>query len=392
MKAILALADGTVFEGEHFGATGETSGEVVFNTSMTGYQEILTDPSYKGQIVTMTYPLIGNYGCNDIDVESIRPQAEGFVVREYSAYESNWRSQSNLGSYLEENGIIGIHGIDTRALTKRLRVHGVMDGILSTEDLDPQSLVAKAQAWHGLVGVDMVQYVTCPNPYLWETHNPESKTLPDLTSTTDDKNSQLTIDFDTTGVEAPSTPQFRVIAVDFGVKYNILRQLTQHGCQVQVVPAHTSAEDILAADPDGIFLSNGPGDPEPIEYGIKTVRQLIGVKPTFGICLGHQLLGLALGGKTFKLKFGHRGANQPVKRFDTDQVEITSQNHGFCVDIDSLPSDVKVTHINLNDQTLEGMEHREYPMFSVQYHPEASPGPHDASYLFKRFTDLMRKT
>ena len=392
MKAILALADGTVFEGEQFGATGETSGEVVFNTSMTGYQEILTDPSYKGQIVTMTYPLIGNYGCNEIDVESIRPQVEGFVVREYSAYESNWRSQSNLGSYLEENGIIGIHGIDTRALTKRLRVHGVMDGILSTEDLDPQSLVAKAQAWHGLVGMDMVQYVTCPNPYLWETPDPESSLLPDLGSTADARNSQLTIDFDTSGLEGQSVPQFRVIAVDFGVKYNILRQLTQHGCQVQVVPAHTSAEDILAADPDGIFLSNGPGDPEPIEYGIKTIQQLIGKKPTFGICLGHQLLGLALGGKSFKLKFGHRGANQPVKRFDTDQVEITSQNHGFCVDIDSLPNDVKVTHINLNDQTLEGMEHREYPIFSVQYHPEASPGPHDANYLFKRFIDMMRKT
>ena len=359
---------------------------------MTGYQEILTDPSYKGQIVTMTYPLIGNYGCNEIDIESIGPQAEGFVVREYSAYESNWRSQSNLGSYLEENGIIGIHGIDTRALTKRLRVHGVMNGVLSTEDLDPQSLVAKAQVWHGLVGVDMVQYVTCPNPYLWETRDPESSTLPDLTSAAEDRNSQLTIDFGTAGIEAPSTPQFRVIAMDFGVKYNILRQLTQHGCQVQVVPAHTSAEDILSANPDGIFLSNGPGDPEPIEYGIRTVQQLIGVKPTFGICLGHQLLGLAFGGKSFKLKFGHRGANQPVKRFDTDQVEITSQNHGFCVDIDSLPNSVKVTHINLNDQTLEGMEHREYPIFSVQYHPEASPGPHDASYLFKRFTDMMRKT
>ena len=291
MKAILALADGTVFEGEHFGATGETSGEVVFNTSMTGYQEILTDPSYKGQIVTMTYPLIGNYGCNEIDVESIRPQAEGFVVREYSAYESNWRSQSNLGSYLEENEIIGIHGIDTRALTKRLRVHGVMDGVLSTEDLNPQSLVAKAQAWHGLVGMDMVQYVTCPNPYLWETHDPESSTFPDLTSTVNDKNSQLTIDFDTTEIEAPSTPQFRVIAVDFGVKYNILRQLTQHGCQVQVVPAHTSAEEILDADPDGIFLSNGPGDPEPIEYGIKTVRQLIGNETDLWYLLGASIVG-----------------------------------------------------------------------------------------------------
>lgn len=360
MKAILALADGTVFEGDQFGATGETVGEVVFNTSMTGYQEVLTDPSYKGQIVTMTYPLIGNYGCNEADVESVGPQVEGFVVREYSAYYSNWRSKWSLDAYLAEHDIIGIQGIDTRALTRRLRVHGVMNGCLSTQDLNPECLVAKAKAWHGLVGWDLVQRVTCPSPYAWQ---------------------QI--------AENNSRPQYRVIALDFGIKYNILRQLTEHGCEVQVVPASTSAEEILAAEPDGVFLSNGPGDPMPVDYAIQTIQTLIGKKPLFGICLGHQLLGLALGGKTFKLKFGHRGANQPVKYLETDRVEITSQNHGFCVDIDSLPNSVEVTHINLNDDTLEGIEHREYPIFSVQYHPEASPGPHDASYLFSRFTEMM---
>ena len=370
MKAILALADGTVFEGELFGATGEAIGEVVFNTSMTGYQEVLTDPSYKGQIVTMTYPLIGNYGCNEADIESIGPQVEGFVVREYSAYHSNWRSKWSLDAYLSEHGIIGIQGIDTRALTRRLRVHGVMNGCLSTDDLDPQSLVAKAKAWHGLVGWDLVQRVTCPNPWEWKTGRMEgwvrqSSTLPVF------------------------HPPYKVIALDFGIKYNILRQLTEHGCEVQVVPAQTTAEDILAAEPDGVFLSNGPGDPMPVDYAIKTIQGLIGKKPLFGICLGHQLLGLALGGKTYKLKFGHRGANQPVKHLESDRVEITAQNHGFCVDIDSLPNSVEVTHINLNDGTLEGIQHREYPLFSVQYHPEASPGPHDASYLFSRFTEMM---
>ena len=360
MKAILALADGTVFEGEQFGSTGETVGEVVFNTSMTGYQEVLTDPSYKGQIVTMTYPLIGNYGCNEADVESTGPQVEGFVVREYSAYHSNWRSKWSLDSYLATHNIIGIQGIDTRALTRRLRVHGVMNGCLSTEDLNPEQLVTKAKAWRGLIGWDLVQRVTCPNPYAWQ-HIEENN--------------------------VPS--KYRVIALDFGIKYNILRQLTKHGCEVQVVPAKTPPEEILAAEPDGVFLSNGPGDPMPVDYAIQTIRALIGKKPIFGICLGHQLLGLALGGQTFKLKFGHRGANQPVKHLETDRVEITSQNHGFCVDIDSLPNSVEVTHINLNDNTLEGIQHREYPIFSVQYHPEASPGPHDASYLFSRFTEMM---
>ena len=368
MKAILALSDGTIFEGEHFGATGETSGEVVFNTSMTGYQEVLTDLSYNGQIVTMTYPLIGNYGCNDVDVESAKPQVEGFIVREYSSRYSNWRSNRSLDDYFKEYGIIGIQDIDTRALTRRLRVHGVMNGALSTEDLVPESLVAKAQAWHGLIGADLAGRVTCSDSYSWS-----------------DPGKALTAQ-----PEVIPKPRFRVIAMDFGIKYNILRQLTRHGCQVRVVSAHTSADEILAANPDGIFLSNGPGDPEPVDYAVKTIKQLIGKKPMFGICLGHQLLGLAFGGKSFKLKFGHRGANQPVKRLETGRVEITSQNHGFCVDIESLPGTVEITHINLNDQTLEGMRHTQDPIFSVQYHPEASPGPHDASYLFEKFTDLMK--
>ena len=376
MKAILALADGTVFEGEQFGATGETVGEVVFNTSMTGYQEVLTDPSYKGQIVTMTYPLIGNYGCNEADVESIGPQVEGFVVREYSAYHSNWRSKWSLDTYLSEHDIIGIQGIDTRALTRRLRVHGVMNGCLSTEDLNPESLVAKAKAWHGLVGWDLVQRVTCPNPYAWRNSCQPS-------AVSHQQENRLAES------QKPKAESHKVIALDFGIKYNILRQLTEHGCEVQVVPAKTAAEEILAAAPDGVFLSNGPGDPMPVGYAIETIRGLMDKKPLFGICLGHQLLGLALGGKTFKLKFGHRGANQPVKHLETDKVEITSQNHGFCVDIDSLPNSVDITHINLNDDTLEGIQHREYPIFSVQYHPEASPGPHDASYLFSRFTEMM---
>ncbi|MDE0684943.1 MAG: glutamine-hydrolyzing carbamoyl-phosphate synthase small subunit [Candidatus Poribacteria bacterium] len=384
MKVILALADGTVFEGEQFGATGETVGEVVFNTSMTGYQEVLTDPSYKGQIVTMTYPLIGNYGCNEADVESIGPQVEGFVVREYSAYHSNWRSKWSLDTYLAEHNIIGIQGIDTRALTRRLRVHGVMNGCLSTEDLNPESLVAKAKAWRGLIGWDLVQRVTCPNSYQWPV---TSYQLRKGEETPYQKHSSL----ETGNWKLETGNWYKVVALDFGIKYNILRQLTEHGCEVQVVPAQTSAEEILAAEPDGVFLSNGPGDPMPVDYAIETIRGLMGKKPLFGICLGHQLLGLALGGKTFKLKFGHRGANQPVKHLETDKVEITSQNHGFCVDIDSLPNSVDITHINLNDDTLEGIRHREYPVFSVQYHPEASPGPHDASYLFSRFTEMMRE-
>ena len=392
MRAILALADGTIFEGEQFGATGETVGEVVFNTSMTGYQEVLTDPSYKGQIVTMTYPLIGNYGCNEADVESIGPQVEGFVVREYSAYHSNWRSKWSLDAYLSEHDIIGIQGIDTRALTRRLRVHGVMNGCLSTEDLNPESLVTKAKAWHGLVGWDLVQRVTCPSSYAWQQDSGQqlaaSSRKPEM-SMVESHTQPPHPDSRQPMVSDSQIAKYRVVALDLGIKYNILRQLTKHGCEVQVVPARTTAEEILAAEPDGVFLSNGPGDPMPVDYAIQTIRTLIGKKPLFGICLGHQLLGLALGGKTYKLKFGHRGANQPVKHLETDRVEITSQNHGFCVDIDSLPNSVDVTHVNLNDDTLEGIQHREYPIFSVQYHPEASPGPHDASYLFSSFTEMM---
>ena len=356
MKAILALADGTIFEGESFGAPGETVGEIVFNTSMTGYQEILTDPSYNGQIVTMTYPLIGNYGWNKFDTESAKPQVEGFIVREYSNYHSNWRSEGSLGDYLTMHGIVGIQGIDTRALTKRLRINGVMEGTISTDNLRPEPLVRKARNFGGMGGRDLVKKVTCTSTYQWE---------------------------------EPAQKKHRVVAIDFGIKHNILRMLQKHHCELLVVPAKTSADEILANDPDGIFLSNGPGDPDAIDYGVQTIRGLIGKKPIFGICLGHQLMSLAIGAKTFKLKFGHRGSNHPVQHLDTKQIEITSQNHGFCVDIDSLPNSAKITHINLNDQTLEGIELTDSPTFSVQYHPEASPGPHDASYLFQKFSDLM---
>jgi carbamoyl-phosphate synthase small subunit len=366
-QAKLALEDGTVYTGRGFGAAGETFGEVVFNTSMTGYQEVLTDPSYKGQIVTMTYPLIGNYGINPDDVESRRPQVEGFIVRELTRIPSNYRSHGTLDAYLAANRILGLEGIDTRALVRRLRVRGTMTGVLSTTDLDDASLVHKARHSPNIVGRDLVREVVPERAFPWA----DGFTSP-LTS-----------------YLAARPAAHHVVALDFGMKWNILRCLVQVGCRVTVVPGTATAEQVLSYRPDGIFLSNGPGDPAPLAYAIETIRNLAGKKPIFGICLGHQLLGLALGAKTFKLKFGHRGANQPVLNHQTGRVEITTQNHGFAVAVDSLPRELEPTHINLNDNTLEGMRHRRYPLFSVQYHPEASAGPHDSCYLFEEFRKLM---
>lgn len=357
MEAILALEDGKIFRGKSFGSTGERYGEIVFNTSMTGYQEILTDPSYKGQIVTMTYSLIGNYGINQEDVESRLPFVEGFVVKEYSKISSNWRAQASLNDYLQENNILGIEAVDTRALTLHIREAGAMKAVLSTEDLDQNSLVKKAKASPGLVGRDLVKDVTVSKFYEWN-----------------------------------KTGKYKVVVLDCGVKFNILRKLAACGCRVNVVPAKTTAQEILEMKPHGILLSNGPGDPTPVTYVVKTIQELMGKIPIFGICLGHQMLGLALGGKTYKLKFGHHGGNHPVKDLKTGKISMTVQNHGFCVDIDSLnKKDIEITHINLNDQTLEGMRHKRLPIFSVQFHPEASPGPHDAEYLFNKFIEMMKK-
>lgn len=377
MRAMVALEDGTIFEGASFGAEGEAFGEVVFNTSMSGYQEILTDPSYKGQIVTMTYPLIGNYGVNEQDVESWKPHVEGFVVREYSPTYSNWRATGSLADYLKKYGIVAIEGVDTRALTKHIRQAGAMKAVISTKDLARKNLVEKARSSPGLIGRDLVKEVTCPKPYRWE----------DLRHRLgDDQWTLASLELRT----KPDAPPYRVVALDCGVKYNILRLLSAVGCDVTVLPADASPDEILALHSEGIFLSNGPGDPEGIPYVVETVRTLLPRKPIFGICLGHQILGLAMEGRTFKLKFGHRGGNQPVKDLNTGKVDITAQNHGFCVDMDTLdPEEVELTHVNLNDQTLEGMRHRKLPIFSVQYHPEASPGPHDASYLFQSFVDMM---
>ena len=382
-KAILALEDGRLFQGWSFGSPGEHLGEVVFNTSMTGYQEVITDPSYKGQIVTMTYPLIGNYGVNEEDFESTHPRLEGFVVKENCPFPSNWRSQGNLNDYLNRYGIIGVEGVDTRALTKHIRIAGAMRGILSTVDLNPDSLVAKARSSPLMVGSDWVKAVTCPAAYEWGEGAAE-------------KIKGTGIGLWNWGrgqaIDPAGERKYRVVAMDFGMKHNIVRHLVSRGCSVWVVPAQTAPAKILAANPQGIFLSNGPGDPAALPYAIDTVRSLLGEKPIFGICLGHQLLGLAMGGRTYKLKFGHRGANQPVKNLINGKVEITTQNHGFCVDTDTLPSDqVEVTHINLNDRSLEGMRHRRLPVFSVQYHPEASAGPHDAAYLFDEFIALMER-
>ncbi len=370
-SAILALEDGSVFEGSSFGAPVERSGEVVFNTAITGYQEVFTDPSYTGQIVILTNPQIGNYGTSSADNEAGRPYIEGLVVREFSPVSSNWRADQQAQEFLSRHGIPVISGIDTRALVRRLRSQGVMRGVLSALDARPERLVEKARGIPGMSGLDLATGVSTAQSYQW-----------------------------TEGVEpcSPSQvlhprqqPELHVVAYDFGIKRNILRCLCQVGCRVTVVPALTPAEDVLALAPDGVFLSNGPGDPEPLQRQAANVRRLIGKKPVFGICLGHQVLALALGGRTYKLKFGHRGANHPVINRLTNKVEITSHNHGFAVEADSLPqADVEITHINLNDQTLEGFRHRRYPVFSVQYHPEAAPGPHDSQYLFDDFVKLMR--
>jgi carbamoyl-phosphate synthase small subunit len=369
-QALLALADGRVFRGRPCGARGEAHGEVVFNTAMAGYQEILTDPSYRGQMVCMTYPLIGNYGLNEEDAESRRPWVNGFIVKEACPYPSSWRGRLSLDDYLRRHGIVGIQGIDTRALTRHLRDHGAQEGLLSTEDPDPARLVERARALPGLVGRDLVAEVTVDAPHGWT----DGDWQPGR------------------GYGPAPAPRFRVVAFDAGIKWNILRKLAALGAGVEVVPASTPAAAVLERRPDGVFLSNGPGDPEPVESLIGTVRELIGRVPIFGICLGHQILGLAAGGRTYKLKFGHHGANHPVKRLATGRVEITAQNHGFAVDPRSLErAGFELTHVNLNDGTGEGMRHRELPVFSVQYHPEASPGPHDAAYLFEDFVTLMAK-
>jgi carbamoyl-phosphate synthase small subunit len=367
VKGYVVLEDGMVFEGESFGAIGEQVGEVVFNTSMTGYQEVLTDPSYSSQIVTMTYPLIGNYGINDTDIESGRVQVSGFIVKEACEYPSNFTSKKTLSQYLKENNIVGVSGVDTRKITRHLRIAGALKGIISAQEkaVSIDSLVEKARSWKGLNGLDLAKNVTCKKAYIWDEQLP-------------DKN-----------VEGN---KFKVIAYDFGVKYNILRILRSLGCAVTVVPASTSAAEVLAQKPDGVFLSNGPGDPAAVTYAIDSIKQLIGKVPIFGICLGHQILGLALGAKTYKLKFGHRGANHPVKCLKTGKIAITSQNHGFCVDIESLKEKgVTMTHLNLNDNTCEGLEDAAQKLFCVQYHPEASPGPHDSGYLFKQFVEMMKK-
>jgi carbamoyl-phosphate synthase small subunit len=371
--AKLALEDGAIFTGVSIGAAGETDGEVCFNTSMTGYQEILTDPSYRGQIVTMTYPEIGNYGVNDEDLESAGPHLAGFVVRQRSRVASNFRSDETLERYLERHGVVGIAGIDTRALVRRIREGGAMKGVLSTVDLDDASLVKKARKSPGLVGRDLVREVMPSQPRDWNERLHSLVRVGEI------------------GAMSAGDCNAHVVAIDYGMKLNIARHLAEMGCRVTIVPGSVTADEVLALKPDGVFLSNGPGDPEPLTYAIDTIRGVLGKAPVFGICLGHQLLSLACGAQTFKLKFGHRGANQPVMNLDSGRVEITSQNHGFAVSPDSLPADLEVTHENLNDRTIEGVRHRRLPAFSVQYHPEASAGPHDSGYLFGKFRELMGK-
>jgi carbamoyl-phosphate synthase small subunit len=373
MQAILALEDGRIFRGEGYGAKGECYGEVVFNTSLTGYQEIFTDPSYAGQIVVLTNPQIGNYGTNNSDNEANKPYIEGLVVREFSPISSNWRSQQVADEYLERFQVPVISEIDTRALVRHLRTHGVMRGVISSIETNPDVLVEKARSIRKMDGTDLAKVVSTKARYEWEQDGPDPLLLE-------------------AEPEAEELPHLHVVAYDFGIKKNILRMLSKEGARVTVVPAETSAEDVLALNPDGIFLSNGPGDPEPVTYAQENIRKLAGRAPIFGICLGHQLIGLALGGKTYKLKFGHHGGNHPVQQVDSGKVEITCHNHNFAVDPGSLKtSDVDLTHIDLNDNTLEGLRHRTMPLFSVQYHPEASPGPHDSNYLFRDFRKMMEE-